>query len=109
MKVQYYITEGGVKPVTEWLGSLRDKETKARIDLRIASILRGNFGKTRSVGEGVYELKIDFGPGYRVYYAKSGTEIVLLLCAGSKGTQDKDIRKAIDYWHNFKERKSKVK
>jgi putative addiction module killer protein len=109
MKVQYYITENGIEPVVQWLDSLRDKKTKARIASHIGRMRHGNFGDSESVGGGVSELKIDFGPGYRVYYAKSGTEIVLLLCAGTKKSQDKDIDVAKEYWEDFKERKKKEK
>lgn len=64
----------------------------------------GNFGHVRSVGEGVHELKIDYGPGYRVYYASSGKTIVLLLLGGDKASQGKDIGRAKEYWKDFKRR-----
>lgn len=109
MKVQYYITENGIEPVIQWLDSLRDKKTKARITSHIGRMRLGVFGDSKPARGGVYELRIDFGPGYRVYYAKSGTEVVLLLCAGTKKSQDKDINDAIGFWENFKERRKKEK
>jgi putative addiction module killer protein len=68
---------------------LKDKKTRARIELRLLSLELGKLGDTRSVGQGIYELRIHFGPGYRVYYAKWGAEIILLLCGGSKKVTEK--------------------
>lgn len=80
-----------------WLGKLRDAEGRKRIVARIVRIAStGNFGDFRSVGDGVSELRIASGPGYRVYYTLRGAEIVLLLCGGDKGSQDRDIAKAKD-------------
>jgi putative addiction module killer protein len=73
---------------------LKDLQARVRIDLRLNSVKRGSFGDQRSVGNGILELKIDFGPGYRIYYKKVGDEIVVLLCGGDKSTQDEDIQKA---------------
>ncbi|SRR5258706_7213796 len=74
-----------------WLRRLKDPEAKARILVRISRLAHGNPGNTRSVGEGVVEMKIDFGPGYRVYFKKRGEELALLLCGGDKNTQPSDI------------------
>lgn len=98
MKVCYYITQDKRKPFTEWLDGLRDVRGRGIIRARINRLKLGNFGDCRSVGDGVYELKIDFGAGYRVYYAMSGKEIVLILCGGTKSTQQADINKAIEFW-----------
>jgi putative addiction module killer protein len=76
-----------------WYRNLTDIRAKARISIRLGNVKRGVFGKQRSVGNGIFELKIDYGPGYRVYYKKAGTEIVALLCGGDKSTQDEDIAK----------------
>lgn len=62
----------------------------------------GNLGRYRGVGQGVIELKIDFGPGYRVYVGLEGAGLIILLCAGNKGSQDQDIRKAIEYWNDYR-------
>lgn len=77
-----------------WLSSLKDKRAKARIDVRIKRVSLGNFGDVEPVGNGVSELRIDYGAGYRVYFVKRGNIIVILLCGGDKSTQSKDIRKA---------------
>ena len=78
-----------------WLKRLRDADAKAHINVRIRrTSLTGNFGDTKPVGEGVFELRIDYGSGYRVYYSQRGSEIVLLLIGGDKSSQQKDIDKA---------------
>lgn len=77
-----------------WLSSLKDKRGRAKILARIDRLEDGNPGKTRSVGGGVVEMKIDFGPGYRVYYTQRGQLMILLLCGGDKSTQQSDIKRA---------------
>ena len=77
-----------------WLDALRDETAKAKILVRIQRLADGNPGKVEAVGNGVSEMKINYGPGYRVYYKQTGKEIVLLLCGGDKSTQDKDIELA---------------
>ena len=77
-----------------WLSDLRDQVGKAKVLARIRRLELGNPGDVRNVGEGVSELRIDFGPGYRAYYKQTGRTIVLLLCGGDKSTQEGDIRKA---------------
>lgn len=79
----------------KWMKRLRDADARARINVRIRRIsLTGNFGDTKPVGDGVYELRIDYGPGYRVYYSQHRSEVVLLLIGGDKSSQQKDIDKA---------------
>ncbi len=78
----------------EWLEDLRDERAKGRIVQRLVRLSAGNPGDVKPVGEGVSELRIDYGPGYRVYYMRHGEEIIVLLCGGDKSTQDRDIRKA---------------
>jgi len=77
-----------------WYKGLSDIRAKVRIDLRLNSVKKGNFGDWRDVGDGICELKIDYGPGYRVYYKKVGNDIVVLLCGGDKSTQQADVAKA---------------
>lgn len=88
-------------PYSEWIREL-DGKTAGRIRSYVGRLKSGNFGDSRSVGHGVVELKIDFGPGYRVYYLRDGEEIVVLLCGGDKGSQAGDILRAwafaVDYW-----------
>lgn len=101
-EVQIYSTPEGRAPFEEWVAALRDKRAKARIFTRIDRIRLGNFGDCRSIGGGVYELRVDYGPGYRVYFGLAGTLVVLLLCGGTKKTQRRDIQTAHRYWKEFK-------
>ena len=77
-----------------WFRSLRDKSAKGRIVARIERVQLGSFGDAKSIGDGVHELKMDFGPGYRVYFTRRGERIILLLCGGDKGSQQRDIARA---------------
>lgn len=103
-RLEYYQKESGDVPFTEWLESLRDRTAVARIRIRLGRVRLGNFGTIKPVGDGVAELKIDHGPGYRVYYAVSGKAVVLLLVGGDKSTQSKDIETAKRYWHDYQAR-----
>lgn len=96
--IHEYITEEGKNSFREWFDSLKDVRVQVKIDVRIARLRLGNFGDTKSVGKGVYELRIQFGPGYRIYFGLKESKIVLLLCAGDKSSQKKDIKKAHIYW-----------
>ena len=103
-ELELYATEEGRAPFTEWLDSLRDIRGREKIRARLNRIRLGNFGDSSSVGEGVEELRIDFGPGYRVYFGQAGTKIVLLLCGGDKSTQTQDILQAKRYWKDYQKR-----
>ncbi len=98
-----YRTAAGDEPYTDYVDSLRDRRGAAKIKARATRAAMGNLGDHRGVGCGVIELKIDFGPGYRVYIGFEGEERIVLLCAGDKSTQDKDIAKAHGYWDDFKD------
>lgn len=87
----------------EWIDALKDHAGRARVLLRIERLIAGNPGQYRNLTDGVAELKVDFGPGYRVYYTKRGTRLLLLLAGGDKSTQQKDIQLAIKLAKNFKE------
>ena len=76
----------------QWFDSLRDRQARARINARIRRLSLGNFGDVKPVGEGVSELRIDYGPGYRVYFVQRGAALVILLAGGAKGTQEQDIQ-----------------
>lgn len=104
MKVLIYESVDGIAPYTQWLDHLRDLQAAAKIEVRVRRIRLGNLGHWEAVGEGVGELKIDYGPGYRVYFGRIGSTIVVLLCGGDKKTQRKDIAKAKELWLDFKER-----
>lgn len=80
----------------EWFESLRDRNAKSRVDIRVRRLSLGNPGDRKAVGEGVFELRIDYGPGYRVYYIEHGSEVIVLLAGGDKRTQDQDIKLAIE-------------
>lgn len=88
----------------EWRNHLRDSRAKIAIDRRINRIELENFGDCKFCRDGVWELRIDVGPGYRVYYAISGNEVVLLLCGGDKRTQGSDIDRACAYWEDWQGR-----
>lgn len=104
IEVRRYIIESGKDVVGEWMESLTDPRTRAKVAARIARLQVGNFGDCKPVGEGVWELRIDWGPGYRVYYARIGLAAILLLLGGDKRTQPADIRKAIEYWKDYQRR-----
>jgi putative addiction module killer protein len=102
--VHYYRSSTGKVPFQAWLDRLRDKTAKAAIIRRIIRIELGDFGEYKRVGAGVSELKIDVGPGYRVYYGIMGHTVVVILCAGNKGSQARDIERAKQYWADYQER-----
>lgn len=95
----------GKQPFRTWLDGIRDQRAVRKIEARVARVRLGNFGDSKPVGEGVIELRIDYGPGYRAYFGRDGDTIVVLLCGGDKGTQDKDIELAKQYWKEYKEKK----
>jgi putative addiction module killer protein len=104
-ELRHYATATGKVVFTEWLESLNDKQAQARIAARIDRLVGGNFGDCKPVGEGVSELRIDYGPGYRVYLATIGLASVLLRCGGDKKRQSADIARAIEYGKEYKLRR----
>ena len=109
MELRYYQTAAGERPFVEWLEDLNDRQARTRIEARLARVAVGNFGDVEPVGEGVMELRIDWGPGYRVYFARLGQVVVLLLCGGDKRTQQKDINRAKGYFEDYKARSAQKK
>jgi putative addiction module killer protein len=99
-----YVAPDGTIPFQAWLRRLRDEQARARIRARLARVRLGNMGDAHAVGAGVWEFRIDYGPGYRVYYARSGTTLLLLLCGGDKRTQAGDIQQAQAYWYEYQHR-----
>lgn len=104
--VLVYRTRQGGLPFDEWLDELRDTNAVARVLARIGRVRRGNLGDCKPVGEGVSELRVDYGPGYRVYFGQKGSTLVILLCGGDKRTQERDIRQAQQYWKDYRQRES---
>jgi len=105
VEIRQYQTAEGRTPFAEWLAALRDRRANQAIAARILRMQAGNRGDWKAVGSGVFELRIDTGPGYRVYCGQDGATLVLLLCAGDKRTQTKDIEHARDYWKDYQARR----
>lgn len=101
--VLVYLDERGHEPYTDWLESLRHQKTRERIKVRIRRLESGLYGDSEPVGEGVSELRLFFGPGYRVYFGEDEDNVVILLCGGDKGSQNRDIKIAKEYWKEYKE------
>ena len=101
-----YQRADGHEPFTEWLTTIRDKIAAARIRIRLRQVEAGNLGDCEPVGEGVIELRIHVGAGYRVYCGRHGKAVVLLLCGGDKSTQTRDIKRAKELWLEWKRRQS---
>ncbi len=104
VEVRQYQTADGRIPVAAWLSSLRDARAQGRIAARISRLEAGNRGDWKSVGDGVFEMRVDVGPGYRIYCGQDRARVVLLLCGGSKRTQAGDIEVAHAYWKDYKAR-----
>ena len=99
--------ENGRVPYSDWYESLLDKRMRAAVQVRMARIRNGNFGDHKPVGNGVFELRIDLGPGLRIYYGDYQGKLVLLLGGGDKRTQQRDIATAITWWQQWKHFKKK--
>lgn len=100
-QVIVYARENGKEPFTEWLYGLKDVIGRKRILARVSRLQQGNFGDCESVGNGVSELRLFFGVGYRVYFGEKNNQIIVLLCGGDKSSQSKDIEQAKAYWKEF--------
>jgi len=98
-----YITDDGKTPFKAWVSSFTDKRIRARILQRLDRLQLGNFGDCKSVGAGVYELRMQFGAGYRIYFGIADSEIVILLCGGDKRSQNQDIQLAHQYWKAYQQ------
>src|SRR5229473_4922987 len=104
IEIRHYVNRAGKDVFDEWLTQLADARAQAKIATRINRLAAGNFGDCRSLRRGLYELRIDWGPGYRVYYAMVGKVCVLILCGGDKRKQSSDIVRALEYLQDYKER-----
>ncbi len=105
--VLLYQTVEGRLPFDDWLRDLDDQNVVARVLARIGRVRRGNLGDCKPVGEGVSELRVDYGPGYRVYFGQKGQTVVILLCGGDKRTQSRDISLAQHYWADYQQREKR--
>ena len=104
VEICFYVKRAGVNAVDRWLRGLRNEPSEARIYTRIERLRNGNLGDSKSLGGGLLELRIDVGPGYRIYYAMIGKSCVLLLCGGAKRGQSADIQRAPRYLIDYRER-----
>lgn len=102
----HYVTPEGKSTIAKWLEELPDRRAAARVAVRMQRLEQGIFGDCKPLREGVWELRIDYGPGYRVYYSQSGKTVILLLCGGDKRTQKRDIEQAITFLNDYKRRQT---
>ncbi len=108
LEARYYVLGDGRSPFAEWFADL-DVTARAKVTVAIARIEQGNLSRVKSVGGGVLEYKIDFGPGYRVYFGRDGDVLVVLLTGGTKKRQQSDIKTASAYWQDYKRTKRAVR
>jgi putative addiction module killer protein len=104
MEIDHYLTADGHDPVQDWMDGLRDMRARVAVLRRIERMRLGNLGDHKFCRDGVWELRVDVGPGYRVYYAQAGQTLVLLLLGGDKRTQSADIDRAVDHWQDWNRR-----
>jgi putative addiction module killer protein len=104
VEIRYYVSAGGDEPFGDWFAEL-EAISRAKVTRAIARMEHGNFSNVKSVGEGVLEYRIDFGPGYRVYFGRDGDTLVILLTGGTKKRQQRDIDAAHTYWQDYKQGK----
>lgn len=100
-ELKTYANARGYEPFADWLNNLKDKMGRKQILNRIGRLEAGNFGDCKFLGDGIWELRVFHGPGYRVYLGKEGEQVVILLCGGDKKTQSKDIERAKEYWKEY--------
>jgi putative addiction module killer protein len=104
IEIRHYLTGDGRDVFLDWLRRVRDPVARVQIVKRVNRVGQGNFGDHRFCRDGVWELRVDVGAGYRVYYAQAGLQIVLLLAGGDKRTQDADIERAVRHWQDWQRR-----
>lgn len=100
-KVLIYADHRGNEPFSQWLDRLRDEHSRRRIHARLRRLEQGNFGDCKHLKAGVRELRLFFGPGYRLYFGINAGQSVVLLCAGDKSSQHQDIERAVEYWMEY--------
>lgn len=106
--LRIFRSKNGLLPFSDWFFSLVDLRARQKIASRLARVRAGNLGNLKSVGDGIQELKIDYGPGFRIYIGQLDSEIIILLCGGDKGSQNADIKKAKVYWKEYKKEQEYV-
>lgn len=104
-EIRRYRSAAGGEPFTEWLSELPDRQARARILARLERIEAGNFGDVKFLRDDVSEVRIDWGPGYRVYFGRDGRTVIVLLCGGDKRKQDADIKRAVNLWREYANRR----
>ena len=104
IEVRHYVTRAGTDVFDDWLSKLADTCAQAKVAARINRLAAGNFGDCKPLRQGLCEMRIDWGPGYRVYYATLGSVCVLLLCVGDKRKQSSDIDRALEFLRDYKQR-----
>ena len=97
-----YSDKTGKEPFTKWLNRLKDPQVRRRILARLRRIEQGNYGDHKHIQDGVFEMRLFFGSGHRIYFGEAGDTLVILLCGGDKSNQDNDIQKALMYWKDYK-------
>jgi len=102
LEIRYYVASGGHQPFAEWFADL-DPVARAKVARALVRMEQGNLSNVKSIGEGVLEYRIDFGPGYRVYFGRDGELFVVLLTGGTKKRQQRDIETAKEYWRDYKQ------
>jgi putative addiction module killer protein len=102
LEIRYYVAANGDEPFADWFAEL-EAEARAKVTRAIARMEQGNLSNVKSVGKGVLEYRIDFGPGYRVYFGRHGDTLVILLTGGTKKRQQRDIDAAHGYWLDYKQ------
>jgi len=103
IEVREYVDDSGKSPFADWLDEL-NAPAAAKVTIAINRISRGNFSNVKSVGSGVFEYRLNFGPGYRIYFGKNGEQLIILLGGGTKKRQQQDIQTAIVLWKEYKQR-----
>jgi len=108
LEIRYYLARDGRSPFESWFGSL-DPTARAKVTVAIVRLRQGNLSNVKGVGEGVLEYRINFGPGYRVYFGRDGEAVVILLNGGTKKRQQQDIEGAIAMWADYRQRKRGIR
>ena len=107
IELEEYLSADGAAPFTDWLEQLRDGMARVRVVKRLTRMKAGLLGDWKAVGAGVIELREDYGPGYRIYCARHGDKLIVLLAGGDKRSQQQDIEHAQSYWQDWKRRKAR--